>query len=90
MRNGSSTNEEGQEPTRDYRTVLSQQQAGRNNNNIDISNDEPLIIHFEHLFLRTATPPKERDIIIGADDWEDFADNVWEIQFEQDYTQTMA
>ncbi|KUL86228.1 hypothetical protein ZTR_08381 [Talaromyces verruculosus] len=78
---------QGQETTKDYRTVLSQQ-AGRND--IDISNNQPFIIPFDDLFLRTATPPKERDIIIGADDWEDFADTVWEVQFEQDYKKTMT
>lgn len=74
---------QGQRPTKDYRTVLSQQ-AGRNN--IDISNNEPFVIPFDHLFLRTPTS-NERNIILGTGDWERFADDVCVAQFEQDYKQ---
>lgn len=70
-------------PIQAYRTVLSRE-AGRNS--VDISNNQPLVIPFDDLFLRTAAT-SERNIVLGTDEWENFADAVWEVQFEQDYKQ---
>ncbi|OKL55854.1 hypothetical protein UA08_08884 [Talaromyces atroroseus] len=71
------------QPTVEYRTVISQE-AGRKK--INISNNQPLIIRFDDLFLRPANH-NEHNITFSTDNWKEFADVVWESQFEQDYKQ---
>jgi hypothetical protein len=60
-----------------YRNVLSQNYGGA----INTSNSNPLVITFEHLFLRQRDA-NEQDIIFTIDDLKEFAKDVWEVQFE--------
>ncbi|KAJ5836187.1 hypothetical protein N7447_002213 [Penicillium robsamsonii] len=48
-------------------------------NHITVTND-PLIIPFEDLFLRTPSIPAERDIEISQQDLEVIADTIWDVQ----------
>ncbi|EEA25660.1 hypothetical protein TMatcc_006114 [Talaromyces marneffei ATCC 18224] len=62
-----------------YRTVLSQK---RDSDDVKISNEVPMTIPFENLFLRPAEGPIERDVKFEKDDLKHIADCVW---YEQDY-----
>lgn len=61
-----------------YRNELSQDGRGA----IKTSNPDPLVITFEHLFLRPASG-NEQDFTFTIADLKDFAKNVWEVQFEE-------
>lgn len=71
------------QPTMDHRIVISQE-PGRSE--VKLTNNHPFIIPFDNLFLR-APAANEHDIIFSTDDWENFAETVWEVQFEQNYKQ---
>ena len=60
-----------------YRNVLSQNGRGQ----VKASNPAPLTIPFEHLLLRPRSK-NEEDIVITTADLEEFAKDVWEVQFE--------
>lgn len=60
-----------------YRNVLSQDGRGA----IKTSHSNPLIISFEHLFLRPAVG-NEQDIAFTIADLKKLAKDVWEVQFE--------
>jgi len=59
-----------------YRNVLSQDDGQP----IKTSDANPLVITFEHLFLRQPDG-NEQDIIFTIDDLKEFAKDVWEVQF---------
>ncbi|KAH8690461.1 hypothetical protein BGW36DRAFT_364041 [Talaromyces proteolyticus] len=66
-----------QQPAVAYRAVLSQED-GRNS--IHTTNDNPLIISFQDMFLRPAQGEKEKDIEIEMDDLKEMAESVWEVR----------
>jgi hypothetical protein len=42
--------------------------------------NDPLVIEFGKLFLREASMPKEKDIVIDKDELQDIATSVWLVQ----------
>lgn len=61
-----------------YRNVLSREYGRRMQN----TNLNPLVIEFERLFLR-APQGVENDIVFEIDVLNEFAEEVWEIEFER-------
>lgn len=60
-----------------YRNVLSQD----GERDVRASNQDPLVIAFDDLFLRRPSGI-EKDIIIPVDELKDFAEDIWEIESE--------
>ncbi|KAH8690480.1 hypothetical protein BGW36DRAFT_56109 [Talaromyces proteolyticus] len=63
-----------------YRTVLSQE-AGQND--IHATNEAPLSIDFNHLFLRDTEGPYERIIEFDLSDLEYLSKQIWKLEFEE-------
>lgn len=45
------------------------------------TNPDPLVIKFDHLFLRKPSGI-ERDITFTIDELKEFAQDIWEVEFE--------
>lgn len=71
------------EPTVVYRTVLSHDRDWQTKT-IVATNNEPLVISFEDLFLRPADRKLESDIVLGIDDLKKIATDTWdELQYDK-------
>jgi hypothetical protein len=66
---------ENDRPHRTQRVSVSKATSGQ----VTVRND-PLVIEFGKLFLREASMPKEKDIVIDKDELQDIATSVWLVQ----------
>lgn len=69
----------GGTPHMDYRTVVSQEFG---TNRVRFSNNQPLVIPFQDIFLRPMQGRKETNVTFDMNDLEDIARRVWMVQFE--------